>query len=114
ITATERQNVLLAPNTALRFTPAQPGQKPQAQGGGGNNIVGSLMPRMPRGTSQRRTGNGTDGTGAAPKQLWVLQDGKPMPLRVTTGISDGRMTEVSGEGLQEGLQVITEQRAATK
>jgi HlyD family secretion protein len=31
---------------------------------------------------------------------------------VTTGISDGRMTEVSGEGLSEGLLVITEQRAA--
>lgn len=115
ITATERQNVLLVPNTALRFTPAQPGQKAQGQGSGGS-IVGSLMPRMPRSTSQRRGGNGPEGAGpgAAQKQLWVLQDGKPTPLRVTTGITDGRMTEVSGEGLQEGLQVITEQRTAVK
>ncbi|MBL0729115.1 efflux RND transporter periplasmic adaptor subunit [Piscinibacter sp. HJYY11] len=114
ITATERQNVLLVPNTALRFTPAEPGQKPQAQGGGGPNIVGSLMPRMPRGTGQRRGGNATEGAGpgGAQKQVWVLREGKPTPLRVTTGITDGRMTEVSGEGLTEGLQVITEQRAA--
>ncbi len=115
ITATERQNVLLVPNTALRFTPSQPGQKAQGQGGG-TNIVGSLMPRMPRGAGggQRRGGDsaGAGPSAGAQKQLWVLQGGKPTPLRVTTGITDGRMTEVSGDGLQEGLQVITEQRAA--
>jgi HlyD family secretion protein len=117
ITATERQNVLLVPNTALRFTPAQAGQK-QAQGGGSANIVGSLMPRMPQraggggGGGQRRSGDAASPSGH--KQLWVLQDGKPTALRVTTGITDGRMTEVSGEGVQEGLQVITEQRAVAK
>jgi HlyD family secretion protein len=116
ITATERQDVLLVPNTALRFTPAKPGQAPQAQGGGGTNIVGSLMPRMPRGTSQRRGGNAAEGAGpgGAQRQVWVLQDGQPVARRVTTGITDGRMTEVSGEGLTEGLQVITEQRVAAK
>jgi HlyD family secretion protein len=33
-------------------------------------------------------------------------------VAVNPGISDGRMTEVSGEGLQEGAAVITDQRAA--
>jgi HlyD family secretion protein len=112
ITATEAQNVLLVPNTALRFTPAQAGQKPQASGG--TNIVGSLMPRMPRGTGQRRGGGEGAAATAGQKQLWVLQDGKPVPITVTTGITDGRMTEVSGATLQEGVQVITEQRAAAK
>jgi len=42
----------------------------------------------------------------------VLQDGQPVAMQVKTGISDGRNTEVSGEGLSEGLAVITEQRAA--
>jgi HlyD family secretion protein len=32
-------------------------------------------------------------------------------MRVTTGISDGRRTEVSGEGVTEGLLVITDQRS---
>jgi hypothetical protein len=32
-------------------------------------------------------------------------------MQVTPGISDGRMTEVSGE-LKEGMAVITDQRAA--
>jgi hypothetical protein len=32
-------------------------------------------------------------------------------MPVTTGISDGRKTEVSGEGLSEGMAVITDQRS---
>lgn len=116
ITATDRQNVLVVPNTALRFTPSQAGAKgaaPSAQGGN-TSIVGSLMPRMPQQrTGQRRAGGapGEAGAAGATKQLWVLQDGKPTAIPVKAGISDGRNTEVSGEQLQEGLQVITEQRA---
>ncbi len=116
ITATERRDVLLVPNTALRFTPAQAGPQAQASGGGGSNLMGSLMPRMPRGAGPRR-GGGEGGPNAAAgtqRQLWVLQDGAPVALRVTAGISDGRHTEVSGEGLGEGLQVITEQRSAAR
>ncbi|EWS57246.1 hypothetical protein Y695_04885 [Hydrogenophaga sp. T4] len=36
-----------------------------------------------------------------------------MAMQVKTGISDGRNTEVSGEGLSEGMAVITEQRSGT-
>jgi HlyD family secretion protein len=116
VTATERQNVLLVPNTALRFTPSQQagrGGAPAAQGGGNTSIVGSLMPRMPQraGGGPRRAGAAGAPADGGQKQLWVLQDGKPVPLLVKAGITDGRNTEVSGEGLQEGLQVITEQRA---
>ena len=33
-----------------------------------------------------------------------------IPVPTKTGISDGRNTEVSGEGLTEGMAVITDQR----
>ena len=33
-------------------------------------------------------------------------------VNVQVGISDGRKTEVSGEGLAEGMAVITEQRSS--
>jgi HlyD family secretion protein len=46
------------------------------------------------------------------RQIWVLQDGRPVPVQVQTGISDGRMTEVSGDGLTPGMAVITDQRSA--
>lgn len=118
ITATERQNVLLVPNTALRYTPAAAGAAAPAASGSQGSIVGSLMPRMPRSTGgQRRGGNGGgsgDAAAGTTRQVWVLQDGQPAPVAVTAGISDGRMTEVAGGALREGMAVITEQRAVAK
>ena len=101
ITATERQDVLLVPNTALRFTPSLPSAA-KAKGG----IVSSLLPRMPQGARKTAGGSGTA------KQVWVLREGTAVPVAVNTGISDGRMTEVSGGELQAGMLVITDQRAA--
>lgn len=123
ITSTERKDVLLVPNTALRFTPAQAGaaaggpgagKPPSTQQGGG--IMGQLMPRMPRpgGQGGRRPGaGGAPGEDAASKmkQVWVLKDGTPQALKVRVGISDGRMTEVTGEGIAAGMAVITDQRS---
>ena len=106
IVATERSNVLLVPNTALRFAPTN-GTSPAAAGGG--SLVSKLMPRPP--TSGARKAGGNQMT-QGPKQIWVLQEGQAVPMTVTTGISDGRMTEVQGSSLQEGMAVITDQRAA--
>jgi len=119
ITSTERNDVLTVPNTALRFKPAASGDgapaqgaAPAASGDKGGGIMGQLMPRMPRPTGQRRSGaEGGGKGGAAPRQIWVLEDGVPMAVRVKVGISDGRVTEVEGEGLQPGMQVITDQLA---
>jgi HlyD family secretion protein len=36
-----------------------------------------------------------------------LADGKPVAREVTTGISDGRVTEITGGDLKEGETVIT-------
>jgi len=41
------------------------------------------------------------------RQIWVLRDGQPVAMSVTIGSSDGRMTEVTGEGLAPGLPIIT-------
>jgi len=104
ITSVERQDVLLVPNTALRFSPAATGAADAAGAGGG--ILSSLMPRMPRSGARRSAG----ATGPG-REVWVLRDGQPVALAVTPGISDGRMTEITGGGLQEGMQVITDQRS---
>lgn len=109
IVATERSGVLLAPNTALRFSPSRAGPAGVAASEGG--IVSKLMPRMPR-TGARRTASAEAGGGPATRQVWILKDSEAVAVAVKTGISDGRMTEVSGEGLQEGMNVITDQRSA--
>lgn len=134
IVADERQGVLLVPNTALRFTPtgmagAGGGQRgprngagpeggqgpgtgtPGAAPAGNGGILSKLMPRAPRSGATKTAG--TDRSASAPggrRRIWVLRDGQPVAVPVVTGISDGRMTEVSGEGLSEGVEVIVEQR----
>ncbi|WP_296893281.1 efflux RND transporter periplasmic adaptor subunit [Thiobacillus sp.] len=106
ITATQRKNVLLVPNTALRFTPTA-----AATGESDKKGMGiSLLPRMPR--SGTRKSAAASASTAAARQVWVLRDGQAVPVAVTPGISDGRMTEITGGDLQAGMQVITDQKAA--
>lgn len=124
ITSTERNDVLLVPNTALRFTPAQAAgddAKPGAGGaktaasGSGGGIMSQLLPRMPRsGSGPRKPGSAADaGDGAGKtRQVWILKDGAAQAVTVQVGISDGRHTEVTGEGLAPGMAVITDQRSA--
>jgi HlyD family secretion protein len=112
IVATERNGVLLVPNTALRFTPATTDASAARSGSGsGSNVLSTLMPRMPRSTTQRKATE-TNGNAPGMRQIWVLKDGQPVAQAVQTGISDGRNTEVRGEGLSEGMAVITDQRTA--
>ncbi|MCS6811350.1 MAG: efflux RND transporter periplasmic adaptor subunit [Tepidimonas sp.] len=104
IRAAERNGVLLVPNTALRFTPTDASSTPGAGGG----LASLFMPKAP--TAGRKTVR-VDSRPGGQRQLWVLRDGQPQALPVTVGISDGRFTEVSGDGLDEGLPVIVEQRS---
>ena len=109
ITSIERDDVLLVPNAALRFTPSVPAATAATAGGG---IMGQLMPmRGPRG--QRRQGAAGQPAEArdSARDVWVLEGGKAVAVKVNTGISDGRMTEVRGEALQPGMAVITDQRS---
>lgn len=101
IVATERQGVLLVPNTALRFTPVNG----QAQGGG---VLSMMMPRPP--ASARKTARADSKAGA--KKVWLLRQGQPVAVAVNAGISDGRVTEVVGGELKEGDLVITDQRGS--
>ena len=103
ITATQRKDVLLVPNTALRFTPSAPAAKAAKKG-----LASSLIPRMPGGI-RKSAAAGASTAGA--KQVWVLRDGSPVEVAVKPGISDGYMTEIIGGDLQVGMQVITDQRS---
>jgi HlyD family secretion protein len=43
---------------------------------------------------------------AARGRIWLPANGKPRALDVRTGLTDGTATEVSGEGIEEGMEVI--------
>jgi HlyD family secretion protein len=106
ITTVERSDALLVPNAALRYSPASASAGPVSGGGG---IVSQLLPRPPgAGQAQRRAGTDTSRV----RQVWVLKDGAPQAVPATPGVSDGRLTEVRGEQLQPGMQVIVDQSTA--
>jgi HlyD family secretion protein len=109
IAATERKNVLLAPNAALRFTPAATASG-GSSGGASGSFVSRLMPRPPSTGTPKRAGTNA----AASRRVWILRDDTPVEVPVTPGVSDGRRTEIAGGGLREGDAVIVEQAARAR
>jgi HlyD family secretion protein len=100
IVTVTRDNILLVPNAALRFTPASPSAP---AGGPPGGIVGKLMPRPPSQPSKpsMSLANGRP-------RVWVLRDGHTLATEVQTGTTNGQVTEVLGATLAEGTQVITQ------
>jgi len=122
------RDVLLVPNAALRFRPSEEMlaalRKDRGEQQAGRDSAGAARGEGPRRrTREAATGGNPHGPGAmggsmggrgshsaagspGPAVLWALRDGNPQPLRVVRGLSDGTQTQVSGEGLADGLQVI--------
>lgn len=121
-------NVLTVPNAALHLT-ATPEMLASLRNGRtqGGSEVDSAQARQWRQRMQNAQGaqgaptNGAarGGTRTMPPALWYLDSANTLHrVRVTAGLSDGQRTEVSGEGVREGMQVIigvnaTETTAAT-
>ena len=100
IATVTRDNALLVPNAALRFTPATPAG---AQPSGG--LLDRLLPHPPTDKSAQGAATKTEGRS---QQIWALVDGKPLAIPVTVGVTDGRFTEVTGGDIREGMQAITD------
>ncbi|WP_310448287.1 efflux RND transporter periplasmic adaptor subunit [Thiobacillus sp.] len=100
IVTAKRDNVLLVPNAALRFTPPVAGNAPSG------GIVSRLVPRPP--VSNNKPQAATSGT----SQVWVLRDGQAAAIPVQIGPSNGRQTEVTGGDLKPGMPVIVEYQEA--
>ena len=97
IAVAERRDVLLVPNAALRFKPANAEvQKPAANQKDGNRLSGH-----PR--------DGFSG------KVYMLENNEPKPISVSLGITDNRNTEITGGELKAGDQlVVGEAQAAVK
>ena len=103
IVTQELRDVLLVPNSALRFKPSA-----QKQGGG----ITSVLPgpgRMRRGGGNRQVSFGAGSS----QTVYVLgEDGEPKAVQVVVGASDGARTVITGGDLKPGMRVITGQLAA--
>lgn len=102
---------LLVPNAALRFTPESPSRSSsvrerQATGGSvGSDIVSKLFSRPGRGNP----GGRSDGERPrpVPTRVWIPDNGKPRPVPVITGASDGISTIIVSGDLHPGALVLT-------
>ena len=111
IIAIQHSDVLLVPNAALRFTPSTAAGETAAAKPG---VLASMTPRVPGNTTRKSAA--TAASTANAKEVWVWPaDGKGAATRVavTPGISDGRMTEITGGDLKAGMLVITGQKTKT-
>ena len=97
------KDVLLVPNSALRFKPATGASQ-------GSSITSTLMPR-------RRGNRGNNrqvsfGAGSTQSVYVVGEDGQPKEISVVVGASDGARTAITSGDLKQGMRVITGQLAA--
>lgn len=95
ITTQTKQHVLMVPGAALRFRPAGTAEFPRM----------SSAPAAGAGAGTRKR--------ATASQVHVLRGGKIEPAAVQTGITNGRVTEITGGDLREGDMVVIEDLTAT-
>ena len=91
ILVAQRKDVLLVPNAALRFRPADAGPRRADKPAEGRGD-GKGKPEGPSGT------------------VYVLRNEQPQAVRISLGITDSRMTEATGGDLKAGDAVIVEDR----
>lgn len=96
--------VLRVPMLALRFDPAKTQTATESSGRSNNPLAPPMPPRRTRKTTGAQAA--TRPTGEDAQELYLLRDGEPTPVRVRTGASDGRFTEIEPDELEEGDEVI--------
>jgi HlyD family secretion protein len=101
----QKNNVLLVPNAALRFTPSA------GSGQSSSGVAGALVPRGGRRGSGGAEKSATIGRGAKQTVYVKGEDGQPRAIEVTTGDTNGQVTEVLSGDLKPGMEVITGQLA---
>ena len=86
--AAQKDNVVRLRNAALRFEP-----EPQLL-----TRIGLQDSPLPSGTAQD----------PSRRKVWVLRDGKPVPVAVSTGVTDGTWSEMVQGHIQAGDVLITD------
>lgn len=79
IEVNKHENILKVPNTALRYVPQWPAERLK-------KLRATLKPNQ--------------------AVLWIAQAGKLTPITVTPGLTGEKETEVSGDAVHEGLEVV--------
>ena len=99
-----RENVLLVPNAALRWSPRPEQIAPEAR---------TAHQGARKGTRREARQEPGAADAAAPSRgtVWVEAGRFVKPVRVKTGLSDGAFTEVAGREVADGMRLVTGEAA---
>ena len=86
------EDVLKVPNAAIRFRPPQSSDDKPAKSKRGDGD---------------KSGRGNGRPDPTSSTIYVLKKGELKAIPVKTGSSDGKMVQVTGEGVTEGMEVVT-------
>jgi HlyD family secretion protein len=96
-------DALTVPNAALRYEPPKQAERQT------RSLLSVLMPRAPR------FENATKNEAAAgDRAIWLLKDGKPQRISVTTGSTDGKRTEIAQGEIAAGDAIVTGSQQGTQ
>ena len=96
----QRTNVLLVPNAALRWSPLPDEVDPEYRATAEKAVYRTSGQRDTRQPSGQEAGKNQQDT------VWARDGSNLHPINVIAGLTDGFMTEVRGEDLKEGLEVV--------
>lgn len=108
ITVNKRDNVMLVPNAALRYTPTVQDSSTPARGGG---LVSMLLPRPP-GMNNRKIEE--PDTKSKDQRVWTVRNGQLAAVPFTKGLSDSLHTEVVSGQVEAEMELVTDEIAATR
>lgn len=93
------EKATLVPSAALRFSPPVQEKKGSSSG----SLIGSLMPHPPKPESRENgKSNGKE------QQVWILSNKQLTPVSVTTGLSNGILTEIISGNIKPGTEVVVD------
>ncbi|MBI4825151.1 MAG: efflux RND transporter periplasmic adaptor subunit [Nitrospirae bacterium] len=94
------EDVILVPNTALRFLPVI--QEEAAPSSSGGSLISKLI-RPPRHSTRQPEEKSSDKNS---QRVWILKEGKPFAISIVVGSSDGIMTEVLSGEIEPGMELL--------
>ena len=100
ILTAQKDDVLLVPNSALRFKPRTTEKKSGS----------AVMMGPPHRMGSSKVVRDEVQHGERERTIYVLRDGKPVEAKVVTGLTDGTRTEIVSGDIREGDKIVVDQR----
>jgi HlyD family secretion protein len=94
------EEAVLVPNAALRFEPPNLEERPSNKN---SSILSAILPRR-GGPSRERPASKQPGG----ERVWMLKDGLPVAVPISTGVTNGRMSEVVEGELRVGAELVVD------